>query len=176
MSMFTGLHVATSYREEGDSVLFAFQKLLPHSVTASLGLQHTAQEQAPSSLRQLFVALLQVRLAVRTPRVEFAATLSTSSSQPGQGGKKPRLPRSQQTTPISQRGPGERRLSLSLMPEGTQPATEEEPGGLPLPEDFRVCCKRLGPRHCDQSDSVGAASQPWTDGRVGREEREEKKG
>lgn len=81
MSMLAGLRVATSYREEGGSVLFAFQKLLPHSVTASLGLQHTAQEQAPSSLRRLFKALLQVCWAVRTACVEFAAALSTSSSQ-----------------------------------------------------------------------------------------------
>lgn len=81
MSMLAGLHVATSYREEGGSVLCAFQKLLPHSVTASLELQHTAQEQAPSSLRRLFKALLLVRWAVRTACVEFAAALSTSSSQ-----------------------------------------------------------------------------------------------
>lgn len=141
-------------------------------VTTSPGLQHTAQERAPSSLRQLFKALLQVRLAVRTPHVECAAALSTSSSQPRQGGclapSKPTL--------ISQRGPGERRLPSSLMPEGTQPATEGEMGRPPLPKDSRVCSKRLDPGHCDRYDYVRAASQPWTGGRVEREAREENKG
>lgn len=99
----------------------ALQKLLSHSVTASHGLEHTAQEQAPSSMRQLFKALFQIHLAVKTPLPEFSSALSASSSQPRQGSKKWQLPHYRQDHPVlCYSGPGERRLSLSVTPKGAQ--------------------------------------------------------
>lgn len=99
----------------------ALQKLLSHSATASLGLEHTAREQAPSSMRRLFKALLQIHLAVKTPLAEFSSALSAASSQPRQGSTKWQLPHSQQDHPdLCYSGPGERRSSLSVMPKGAQ--------------------------------------------------------
>lgn len=97
--------------------------------------------------------------------------LGAASSQPRQGCKKRQLPLPSKTTLISYSGQGKGGYPCQRCPRGHTYCRRGDRQTPPLPGDFRVCCKCLGPRCCDQPDSIGAVPYPWVGGAGG-----EKKG